>query len=79
MNNIIEAVYENGVFRPIGDVQVKEHEKVTLKVILSDDWGKRFSQLIEKIQQKTSGYSSEEIESDITLALRETREDKYGR
>jgi predicted DNA-binding antitoxin AbrB/MazE fold protein len=79
MNNIIDAVYENGVFKPIGEVQVKEHEKVTLKVILSDDWGKRFNQIIEKIQQKTSRFSSEEIESDITHALRETREDKYGR
>ncbi len=48
MNNIIDAVYENGVFKPLGEVQVKEHEKVTLKVILSDDWGKRFAQIIEK-------------------------------
>jgi predicted DNA-binding antitoxin AbrB/MazE fold protein len=79
MNTIIDAIYENGVFKPLEQVQVKEHEKVTLKVILSDDWGKRFNQIIEKIQRKTSRYSSEEIESDITQALKETREDKYGR
>jgi len=79
MNNIIDAVYENGVFRPIGEVEVEEHAKVTLKVVLSDEWRKRFSQIIEKIHQKTSRYSAEEIESDITQALRESREDKYGR
>ena len=79
MNNIIDAVYENGVFRPIGEVEVEEHAKVTLKVVLSDEWRRRFNQIIEKIHQKTSRYSAEEIESDITHALRESREEKYGR
>lgn len=79
MSSIIEAVYENGVFKPLQDVPVKEHERVTIKVILSDDWGKRFKRLIEEIHQKTTQYTSDEIEADISQAVKETRQDKYGR
>jgi predicted DNA-binding antitoxin AbrB/MazE fold protein len=39
----IEAVYEDGVFRPLGKVQCKEHERVHLTIELtqraqSDCW-----------------------------------------
>ena len=32
MPKIIEAVYENGVFKPIGKVDVKEDEKVRIEI-----------------------------------------------
>jgi len=32
MPKIIEAVYENGVFKPIGKVDVKEGEKVRIEI-----------------------------------------------
>jgi len=30
MSRVIEAVYENGVFRPLDKIDIKEHEKVAL-------------------------------------------------
>ena len=33
----IEAVFENGVFRPLGDVRLPEHQRVSLVVTVPDD------------------------------------------
>jgi predicted DNA-binding antitoxin AbrB/MazE fold protein len=32
----IEAVYEDGVFRPLGEVQCKEHERVRITIEVAD-------------------------------------------
>jgi predicted DNA-binding antitoxin AbrB/MazE fold protein len=79
MSDIIDAVFENGVFKPLQKVRVKEHQKVALKIVTQDDWDKRFDRIINKIHKKTSQYPSEEIESDISLAIKEVRNEKYGR
>lgn len=78
MSVIIDAVFENGVFKPLQKVRVKEHQKVALKIVAHDSWEKRFDRIINKIHKKTSQYSSEEIESDISRAIKEVRKEKYG-
>jgi predicted DNA-binding antitoxin AbrB/MazE fold protein len=76
MSKIIDAIYENGVFKPLQDVEVKEHERVTIKILSPDEWQNRFSRIIEKIQKKATQYPPEEIESDISNAIKEVREEK---
>ena len=78
MSKIIDAIYEDGVFKPIQTVEVKEHEKVSLKIISVDEWQSRFNRIIEKIQKKSVRYTSQEIESDISQAITEIREEKRG-
>ena len=78
MSKIIDAIFEDGVFKPVQTVEVKEHEKVSLKIISVDEWQSRFNRIIEKIQKKSVRYSSQEIESDISQAITEIREDKRG-
>lgn len=78
MSKVIEAVFEDGVFKPLQNVEVKEHEKVAIKIISLDEWQARFNRIIEKIHKKTVKYSSEEIESDIAEAIKEVREAKRG-
>lgn len=78
MTHIINAVFENGVFKPLQKVDIKEHEKVTIKILDLDDWQMRFNQIIERIHQKTRQFPSEEIESDITQAIKEVKEEKIG-
>jgi predicted DNA-binding antitoxin AbrB/MazE fold protein len=78
MPEIINAVFENGVFKPLQKIRVKEHQKVTLKIIPNADWEKRFNRIIKKIHLKTAPYSSDEIESDISQAIQEVRKEKYG-
>lgn len=71
MPKTIEAIYENGVFKPLQDVEFKEHEKVAIKIIPLDEWQARFNRIIEKIHKKTAHYTPEEIEADIAEAIKE--------
>ncbi len=81
MSKIIDAIFENGAFKPIQNqnIDLKEHQKVTLKVVSLDDWQDRFNRIIAKVQKKAAHYPPQEIESDIAEAIREVREAKDGR
>lgn len=76
MQRLITAVFENGVFRPTQDVEVGEHEEVTIKIVSHDDWQKRFDRIIEKIHRKAALYNTDEIEADIITEIKKVREDK---
>ena len=79
MSKVIDAVFENGVFKPLEAVEVKEHEKVAIKIVSLDEWQNRFNGIIDKIHKKAAQYTSEEIENDISQATKEIREEKRGR
>lgn len=72
----IEAIYEDGVFKPLKKINLKEHERVEIKIVPKDEWHKRFNHLIKEIHKKASQYTSQEIENDIIQAIKETRENK---
>jgi len=78
MTKVIDAVYENGVFKPLESVKMKDHEKVIIKVTPRKEWESRFEAVLKKIRKKTSKYSSAEIESDIAHAVSEARQAKRG-
>lgn len=78
MSKVIDTIFENGVFKPLQNVDVKEHEKVAIKIISHDEWQSRFNGIIEKIHKKAAQYTSEEIESDIANAIKETRTERRG-
>ncbi len=79
MSRVIGAIFENGVFKPLEPVDVKEREKVEIRVLSRDDWQKRFDGIIKGLQKKAIKYSSEEIEADAARAIKEVREEKRGR
>lgn len=58
MSKIIDAVYENGIFKPLEDVEVRDHEKVSVKIVSRDEWQKRFDRIIKKIHKKSAQYTS---------------------
>ena len=70
MAKIINAIFEDGVFKPTQNVEVKEHEKVAIKIVSLDEWQARFNRIIEKIHQKAGQYHYGEIESDISEAMK---------
>ena len=76
MSQVITAIFEKGVFKPMQNVEVQEHEKVTIKVVSMNDWQTRFDRITEKIHKKAALYGSTEIESDILQAITEVREEK---
>lgn len=68
MNQTIEAIYENGVFRPLGEISVefKEGEKVKITVKTVDHIEENGLNLTEKYFK---GLSEEDIDKVITHAL----------
>lgn len=77
MSAVISAIYEGGVFKPIGHVHLKEHQPVELMInpINSVKWESEFKALLESIHRHTAKFSSTEIEDDITLASKEVKEE----
>ncbi len=78
MQKTIEAIYEEGV-KPLQKIDIKEHERVEIRILSKDEWQRRFNSLIEKIHKKTAQYPTEEIETDITQAVKEVRKEKRAR
>ena len=78
MAEVIKAVFENGVFKPLEKIEMKEHEKVTIKILSLDQWQSRFNRVIEKIHNRANQYTPEEIEADVAQAIKEVREEKHG-
>ncbi len=76
MTKIINAVYEDGVFKPLQEVEAREHERVSIKIVSLDEWQNRFNRIIEKIHKKAAQYSPEEIESDIAQAIKEVKKER---
>ena len=78
MAEVINAVFENGVFKPLEKIELKDHEKVTIKILSLDEWQSRFNRVIEKVHKRANQYTFEEIETDISQAIKEVREKKRG-
>lgn len=73
MSITINAVYEDGVFKPLEAISLKEHERVKIDINLDEKLRQRLNQLTESIYKRSEKYTSEEIEKDITDAYKEVR------
>ena len=51
MAEVIHAVFENGVFKPLEKIEMKENEKVTIKILYLDQWQSRFNRVIERYRK----------------------------
>ena len=78
MSKVVNAIFENGVLKPLQKIDLKEHEQVELKILSHDELQKRFDNVLRKVHAHSSQYSSDEIESDIARAVQEVREEKRG-
>ncbi len=70
----VNAIYENGVLKPLEDVSLKEREKVKIDINLDEKLKKRFKKITDSIYKRTNKYSAKEIENDITVASKEVRD-----
>lgn len=69
----ITVIYENGVFKPLEEVDVKEHEKLMVILYSDAQWQKEVNALFKRIHKRTKNFSPKEIETDISEARREAR------
>ncbi len=77
MTRVVKAIYEGGVLRPLEPLDLPDRSEVELAIQAPDQWAKEFRELLARIHAKTRQFASEEIETDITAAGRNSqREDK---
>ena len=79
MSQLVEAIFENGVFKPLQHIPMKEHQKVEIRIISVEDCSHRFKRIIDKIHLQSSKYSADQIEEDISLAFKDVRAEKHDR
>jgi len=51
MNKTIEAIYEDGVLKPLGDLGLEEHERVRVNIEPSDGGSERRVEILLKAIQ----------------------------
>lgn len=73
MSNVIRAVYENGVLKPLGRVRLSERQVCVVSIYPEDQWRADFDALLKRTHKRTRRFSSREIEADITAARSEVR------
>lgn len=39
MSKVIEAIFENGIFRPLSEPHLKDHQRVRIEVLSEEDGG----------------------------------------
>ena len=61
-----QAVYENGVLRPLRPLALKEKSRVTVTLRDERKWRADFDRLMRKMNRRTRGISQAEIEAEIT-------------
>ena len=79
MSKVIDAVYENGVFKPDKKIRIKEHQKVRIQILPEDDWKERFDKALKSIRSKAAQFTQEKIEKDIEEAIKEVRAERRAR
>ena len=79
MSKVIDAVYENGVFKPGKKIRMKEHQRVRIQILPDDDWKERFDKVLKSIRSKAARFTQEEIERDIEEAIKEVRAERRVR
>ncbi len=59
-----EAIYENGVLKPVKPLPLKEHEKVTVTLFTGQSWVERTVGIIPCTDAKIIEWAAEDAELD---------------
>ena len=73
MSRVIDAVYENGVFKPVKKVHLKDKQQVKIQILSDEDWQERFDRALKSVRSKAARFPPEKIEADIEEAIKEVR------
>ena len=73
MPKVIDAVFEDGVFKPMKKLRLKDKQQVKIQIINDEDWQEKFDRALKSIRSKAARFSPEEIEADIAEAIKEVR------
>ena len=61
MAQIISAIYENGVLKPLEAINLKEHSKVYLTIEVEEERKNKVEEILALIRKSREGLSEEEL------------------
>ena len=61
MTKIIDAIYENGVLRPLEPVDIKEHTRVRITLEVDAERKKKIEEILELARKSYEGLSEEQL------------------
>jgi len=61
MAQIISAIYENGVLKPLEAIDLKEHSKVYITIEIEEERKKKVGEILALIRKSREGLSEEEL------------------
>lgn len=73
MSKVIDAVFEDGVLKPVKKLRLKDKQQVKIQILNDEDWQERFDRVLKSIRSKAALFSPEEIEADIAETIKEVR------
>ncbi|MBF0560058.1 MAG: antitoxin family protein [Nitrospirae bacterium] len=76
MFKTIDAIYEDGVFKPLKKLRLRDKQQVQIQILSDRDWQRKFDRSLKAIRSKTAMFSTKEIESDIKDAIKEVRKSR---
>jgi predicted DNA-binding antitoxin AbrB/MazE fold protein len=61
MAQVISAIYENGVLKPLETIDLKEHSKVYITIEIEEERKKKVGEILALIRKSREGLSEEEL------------------
>jgi predicted DNA-binding antitoxin AbrB/MazE fold protein len=61
-----QAVFENGVLRPLEPLRLKEKSRVTVTLCQESKWRNDFERLMRKMSRRTRAIPQKDIEAAVT-------------
>ena len=63
-----QAVFENGILRPLEPLRLKEKSRVTITLCQESKWRNDFERLMRKMSRRTRAIPQKDIEAAVTQA-----------
>jgi len=61
MSQIIDAIYEEGVLKPLKPLNLKEHTRVQLQISMGEDVREQAEEILKLARESCKGLSNEEL------------------
>lgn len=70
MPHIIDAIYEDGLLKPVQPLDIREHTRVRITIEIEGETHKNAEQILALARQSYEGLSKEELEDIQSTNLR---------
>jgi predicted DNA-binding antitoxin AbrB/MazE fold protein len=73
-----QAVFENGVLRPLRPLRIREKSRVTVTLCSETEWRSQFDRLLRKMRARTKTVGQRELETEVSQARAEAKAKRRG-